>query len=553
MTKWYVQDRSSLSGYANVKSDAAAIEAIGTMFPILFLIVAVLISLTTITRMVEEERGLIGTYKALGFTDGEIRRKYLTYSSSACVLGGLLGDFCGFVVLPKLLFIIFGVMYEFPVYEIHFDWLYGTTGIILFVVVITITAFFACQSGLRHMPAVLMRPKTPKSGSRVFLERITFVWKRMSFLNKVTARNLFRYKKRLLMTIFGIMGCTALVLCGFTIQDSVNDLMLFQYDEVYRYDMMTVSADDDHEKVMEYLKASEGVEAFQEVRIETVKLKNRQGAAENMQITVLPDNGSFDGYITFTTPDGEEIHLGAEDVFVTENASLVLDFGIADTIYLQNMDLVQCESAATQIVENYLGNGVYMRETQYEKLFGECSPNGALVRLLGTDEEKLALAQAFGTKEELLTCTSTQEMKEEFSVAFTLIRMVVVIVLVLAAALAFTVLFTLATTNISERDRELATIKVLGFYDGEVHSYVNKETMILTGIGILAGIPVGKVFGAALMGSLEMSGILFKPTLHQNSYIISVFIVFGFALLVNLITNRVLDKINPVEALKSVE
>ncbi|MBP3926434.1 MAG: ABC transporter permease, partial [Clostridium sp.] len=289
------------------------------------------------------------------------------------------------------------------------------------------------------------------------------------------------------------------------------------------------------------------------VRIETVKVKNENGAAESMQLIVVPEDGSLNGYIRFTTVDGEEVSLDKEDIFITQNASMVLDFTVSDRIYLQNLDLIQCETSATEIVENYLGNSVYMTQGQYETLFGPWKPNGAFTILSGTEEEKLEFSKQFGRKEELLSCTSTQEMEEDFTVAFTLIRMVVVVVLVMAAALAFTVLFTLATTNISERDRELATIKVLGFFDGEVHSYVNKETMILTGIGILLGLPAGKVFGAVLMGSLEMSGIFFKPTLHNVSYVMAVFVVLGFALVVNLITNRVLDKINPVEALKSVE
>ena len=219
MPQWYIQDRSALSGYMNVQSDADCIEAVGTAFPILFLVVAILISLTTITRMVEEERGLIGTYKALGFTDREIRRKYLLYAAIACILGGVLGDVCGFVVLPAIIFRIFGIMYQLPWYLYGFDMLYGLGGIALFAVGIIGATWISCEAELKHTPASLMRPKAPKSGARIFLERWKFVWGRLSFLNKVTARNLFRYKKRMLMTIGGIMGCTALVLCGFVIKN----------------------------------------------------------------------------------------------------------------------------------------------------------------------------------------------------------------------------------------------------------------------------------------------------------------------------------------------
>ena len=243
-------------GYANVKSDAASIEAIGTVFPIVFFVVAILISLTTITRMVEEDRGLIGTYKALGFTDREIRRKYLVYACAASVSGGILGNMCGFVLLPEIIFRIFDTMYLFPDYLLRFAPLLGCGGAALFVAGIVIATACACKAELVHMPAVLMRPKAPRAGSRVLLECITPVWKRLSFLNKVTARNLFRYKKRLFMTVAGIMGCMALLLFGFAVRDSVTDLLPRQYENVYRYDVMAAGAASDNDKILSYVNGS---------------------------------------------------------------------------------------------------------------------------------------------------------------------------------------------------------------------------------------------------------------------------------------------------------
>lgn len=553
MTQWYVQDRSSLSGYANVKSDAASIEALGTVFPIVFFIVAILISLTTITRMVEEDRGLIGTYKALGFTDREIRRKYLLYAFAASMLGGILGDVFGFILLPEILFIIFDTMYLLPAYMLQFNFLSGIGGVCLFVLGIVGATAIACKAELLQTPAVLMRPKAPRSGSRVFLERITPVWRRLSFLNKVTARNLFRYKKRLFMTVSGIMGCMALLLFGFAVKDSVTDLMPRQYEQVYQYDLMAVSSAADNEKLLSYIENDTNVSDFLNAQISSVKLKNAAGDEEKVQLIVVPEGEALESYIHLQNLDGNEIILSENDVFITQNAGNVLDFEAGDTVWIQDIDLKQQEVQVTSLVKNYLGNNIYMTQAVYENLFGEYQANGVLVNLSDSCADQIAYADELGKKDGVLSSVSTENLQEEFSTAFALINMVVYIVIIMAACLAFVVLFTLSTTNISERCRELATIKVLGFYDREVHLYVNKETLILTAIGILFGIPLGYAFAQTLTYILNMPSMYLAVSLHTKSYLIASGLSFAFALIVNTITDRSLDHIDPVEALKSVE
>lgn len=552
MTQWYVQDRSSLSGYANVKSDAGSIEAIGTVFPIVFFIVAILISLTTITRMVEEDRGLIGTYKALGFKDSEIQRKYLLYACAASLAGGIVGDIGGFIVLPKIIFLIFGTMYLLPEYVFQFDALYGFGGIGLFVFGITAATGIACQAELRNMPAALMRPKAPRSGSRVFLERIKPLWNRLSFLNKVTARNLFRYKKRLLMTIAGIMGCTALLLFGFAIKDSVTDLMPRQYEQVYQYDLMAVWAADDNEEQLSYMEAEE-IEEYLNLQVESVKVKNAEGEEEHIQMFVVPKGVSLEGYIHLESIEDEAIDMKDEGIYLTQNAANILGIEKGDNIFVQDLSLDQHEFEVCALVKNYLGNSVYMTQNVYENTFGEYEPNGVLVDLSDTCTDPIAFAGALGEKDGMMSSVSTEELRRDFSKAFTLINMVVYIVIIMAAALAFVVLFTLSTTNISERCRELATIKVLGFYDREVHLYVNKETLILTMIGIVLGMPLGRAFASTLTAILNLPSIYLAVSLHGVSYAIAGALSLGFALIVNMITDRSLDKIDPVEALKSVE
>lgn len=551
MAEWYISTRTSLSGYNNIKTDAKCIEAIGNAFPIIFLTVAILISLTTISRMVEEDRGLIGTYKALGFTDGEILSKYVWYALLASVLGGILGDVLGFVVLPSIIFIIFGVMYQLPEYALSFNFLYGIGGIILFMAGIVGAAIVSCKSELTHMPASLMRPKAPKNGSRVLLERVTPIWSRLSFLNKVTVRNLFRYKKRLFMTLFGIAGCTALLIAGFTIKDTVMELMNKQYGKAYLYDSMIVAEDND--KLLEYLEESKDIRSYINPHISNVKVINEAGKEETVQIIVVPKDTTLRGYIQLFDENDDKVSLGDGDVLATINVSKLLGFKEGDFVTIQTLQLDMAEVEVTDIVMNYLGNCVYVTQNTYEELFGEFEPNAALIRLNSDESKHEAFAESLSEKDGILSANSASGFEEAADTVFRIINMVVAIVITLAAALAFVVLFTLATTNISERERELATIKVLGFFDKEVHLYVNKETLILTSIGITLGLPVGKVFGEWLMSVLDMPSIYFDSYLSPISYLYAAALAIIFAFIVNFITDRSLDKIDPVTALKSIE
>ncbi len=553
MPQWYVQDRTSLSGYGNIKNDAASIETIGTIFPILFFVVAILISLTTITRMVEEDRGLIGTYKALGFKNREIRRKYLLYSFIACLFGGILGDLCGYIVLPQIIFIIFKTMYLLPEYLLKFDLIYGIGGVLLFIIGIVGATTLSCHAELKQMPAVLMRPRSPLAGSRVALEYVTPIWRRLSFLNKVTARNLFRYKKRMIMTVSGIMGCTALVLCGFAIKDSVTELMPKQYENTYLYDLMVIASSKDNEKLLSYIREDENVSEFINVQIDSVKIKNRDGNEEKVQLIVVPDGKTLESFIQLENIEDKAVKLDESGIIVTQNAGIVLDFKKGDMVSLQNLKLVQAKVEVSELVKNYLGNNVYMTQKVYENLFGIYEPNGVLANLTDTNKNHSDYAEELAGKDGVISAISTENLKEEFASAFSLINMVVYILIIMAAGLAFAVLFTLSTTNISERERELATIKVLGFYDKEVHLYVNKETFILTGIGILLGLPLGYIIGNCLTYALKMPSIYFAVSIHPISYVISAVMSYIFALLVNLITDRSLDVIDPIEALKSIE
>lgn len=550
---WYVQDRSSLSGYANIDSDSGAIEAIGNYFPVIFLAVAVLISLTTITRMVEEERGLIGTYKALGFTNSEIRRKYIVYSLSACLAGSLIGEAGGFIALPAIVFIIFGVMYSLPSYMFTFDLLYGLLGPAVFFAAVGFATWFACRRALSQKPAALMRPKAPRPGTKVFLERIGPLWRRLSFLNKVTARNLFRYKKRLFMTVVGIAGCTGILILGFAIKNSVSELVTLQYEETYKYDLMAVATDND--ELLEYMDSTDDIDEYLNVRIDSVTV-TYDDSKMSVQIMVVPDEyaDELTKYIHLETTDGEEISLEAGDILITRNVGQVLGYSAGDTVSIQDLTLAQADTEVTAQIKNYLGNYVFVAESTYEEIFEEeYEANAVLANFAETVEDHTAWAEELSQEDSVTSAIATQQLKDEFSAAFLLMDMVFYIIVIMAAALAFVVLFTLSTTNISEREREIATIKVLGFHDKEVHLYVNKEMMLLTIMGIIPGLVLGYFLSHGMTAILKMPSLYFAVTIYPVSFILAVVLTIVFALIVQLITNKVLNKVDPVEALKSIE
>ncbi len=553
MAEWYIQDRSFLNGYENVSNDAASIETIGTVFPIVFFIVAMLITLNAVSRMVEEDRSCIGTYMALGFTPVEARQKYIFYTLTAGILGSFAGSICAFIVLPNILFKIFRTMYLIPEYVYTFVPLEGIFGPIVFITGIQIATEMACNKNMAQMPATLMRPMAPHAGTRIFLENMRAIWSRLSFLQKVTARNLFRYKKRLMMTVCGIAGCTALLLFGFSIKDSVADLMPLQYGEIFSYDVMATVSAQDNEQLLSYLEGDELVEEYMNAEITTATLSDANEENITLTLVVIPDGFDISSYVSFYDAEGEQLVLEDGEVFVTYNAGSVLGFSEGDKLSLQLTDLQQADIVLSNIIQNYLGNYIYMTQETFEQYFDKYEPNGVLIKLSEACEDQNEYTEELKAQDGILSCTGTQELLEDFTDSFELINMVVYVVIAMSAALAFVVLFTLQTTNISEREREIATIKVLGFYDREVHLYIDVETYILVAVGILIGLPVGYGFSRMLSSLLNMPSIYLPSSLHTISYIYAILLGAAFTIIVNLITDRLLDSIDPAKALKSVE
>ncbi len=554
VAKWYIQTRDSLSSYSNIENDASSIQGLGNFVPWIFFIVAILISLTAITRMVEEDRGLVGTYKALGFKNREIRRKYMVYAAVASLIGGVAGDFVGFIILPKIIFIFFKSMYLIPDYMLRFETASGTIGILMFLAGILIAVLYAVHGELAHMPATLMRPTVPKGGTRIFLDHIPFIWNRLSFLNKVTARNLFRYKKHLFMTIIGIMGCTGLLICGFGINNTVTDLNEKQYDNVTRYDILAIALDDD--KLLSYMDDPENIREYLSIEVDSMTLMTGPEDMETVQVFIIPDDAPIGDYIKLADLEGTETGLAEDGIMITHSIGKVFGLDSGDIVTLQDLSLNETDIPIAMVTENYLGDMVYISESSYEKYFGkEADPNAALILLTENcgEGDPIAYADALGAKDGILSTSSRADMQSSLSQAFKIMDAVVYVIVVLAAGLAFVVLYTLATTNISEREREIATIKVLGFFDAGVHMYINKETVILSCIGIALGLPVGRILTSFICWFLKIPGIYFAASVHSGTYLLCIVITLVFTLLVNQITNRILNRIDPAVALKSIE
>ncbi|PLS26334.1 ABC transporter permease [Bifidobacterium parmae] len=567
--KWIVNDRGAIASYEDVKTQSKMISRLGTMFPVLFLVIALLVSLTAITRMVEEDRQLIGTYKALGYGRHAILLKFLVYSVAACLLGGVLGDLLGLVGLPfaftrKML----TNLYLLPHYPLLVDWRFAVGGVLLFVVVITGSAMVACMGSLRLEPAELMRPKAPKAGRTIALQRIGFVWDHLSFLGKVTARNLFRYKSRALMVIIGVLGCTALMTAGFGMGSSALTLMPRQHGEIAVYDVMAVTSAADHDKAQRALDADEDVESALPLQLGSVTLASPDADAGDhdakltAQLMVIPDGESTDGHINIQTPSGTPIELYGSDgddltgggIVVTENAARKLALLEGSTVDVTDAMANTAELPVYVVAQYYTGNVVFMTQSAYEKAFdADYAPNADLVNVKGDDDAQIAFADRLASQDDYLSVTSSAKQERDFAKSFAIFFAMIGFIVAMAAILAVVVLYTLASTNISERERELATIKVLGFRRGEVHGYVNKEMLLLAALGIAIGLPCGRGLLGFLVSRLDLPGMNIVPNVLWYCYAAAAALAFLFTLLVSRATNHALDRIDMVGALKSPE
>lgn len=572
--RWYVQDRSQIGGFSSLKSDLESIQSLGNAFPIVFLLVAVMMSLTAMARMVEEDRGLIGTYTGLGYGRLAVASRYLLFALLACLIGGGFGLIAGFLGIPAFLLVVLRGLYVMPDVRLKYDWLYGTAGVTLFVVGVLAATVYACAQEMRQKPASLMRPKAPRAGSRILLERIKPLWNRMSFLGKVTARNIFRFKSRLIMTVGGVAGCTALIVCGLAINDTVAALGAKQYQDVYQYDLMVVANDDDADAMRQKVASDGRVTSSMDVRVESGDLTGDSGS-ESIQLVAVPDSerSEFGKMVTLqpvrsSWVDGaaDTVSLGDDGVIVSQSAASAMGVKAGGMVTLTNGDDMQAKAHVSAVIRSVIGSDVYVSETYYRQLFDTAASgtsNGAssngqqlvwnamYAKLKGSGESQAAYAEKLEDDDAVMKAVSCAHMAESFK--FDLMGAVVALIVALAGGLALVVLFTLANTNVSEREREMATLKVLGFFDKEVHHYVNREMMVLTMMGVVLGLPLGRFVGGLLTAALNMPALYFEVECTPLSYVIAAGATMAFALLVQLFVNPVLDRIDPISSLKSVE
>lgn len=557
---WYILDRESNMGYSGFMQDTDRIAKIGRVFPIVFFVVAALISLTSMTRMVDEQRIQIGTLKAMGYTKFQIASKYIIYSLLATVLGGIIGTIIGFNFLPNTIYNMYSMMYNVTGLVVEYNMYYATTGMLAATICTVGATILVIIKDLKEVPAELMRPKAPKSGKRVLLEKMPFIWSKLSFTKKVTIRNIFRYKKRFFMTVIGVMGCTSLIVAGFGLRDSISNMIPSQFGKVFKYNMVvtfkdSVSNDEINKKMKQILKM-EQVQSGINVNIESGKLKNNN-LEQDAQIVVTKDNDELKDYVQLRDRvTGKTYDLGNNSVVITEKVAKLLNIKVGDKIKLINSNDEEVEIKVVHITENYLLHYVYMSDKLYEKIYGVYPQMNTLLmknkNITNAQEEQMGseILKDNGTISSLSFVSSTKNIYID---VMNNLNFVVWVLIISAGLLDFVVLYNLAYVNIGERLRELATIKVLGFYDKEVHSYIEKETIILTIIGIIIGLVVGYFLNIFIMGTCELDMHMFDKRIHIQSYIYSAIITGIFTAFVSIVTYFSLKKINMIEALKSIE
>lgn len=545
---WYVLDRNTNPSYVSFSSNAEKIVAIARVFPIFFFLVAALVALTTMTRMVDEERVLIGTLKAIGYSNRRIVFKYVAYSFAAGVLGSGVGLAGGLTVLPVVIWNAYSMLYRFPQLILSFN-----PGISLFsaaalILCVTLATLWACAESLKEVPARLMLPRAPKAGKRVFLERIKPIWNHMKFTHKVTARNILRYKKRFFMTVIGVAGCTALLLTGFGLKDAIGDIVNVQYGEIQKYDLTVNTAEP--EPAIEYLKEV-GADAFAVISSREMTAQGEK--PQEIKVWTAPGSEDLLEVINLRSRrSGQKIAFDDQSVVLTEKAAKNLGISVGDEITLEDEDGREYRVTITAICEGYIDHYLYLTQTKYEQLFEETPEYNTLLASVHAQNEDDVMRGLLAL-DAVDSASFSSVVVNSFANMIDKINYVVYVLIIAAGMLAFIVLYNLTNINIGERQKEIATIKVLGFYDGEVSAYICRETIILSLIGTAAGLLLGILLCRYVVVTAEMEDIMFGRNIKVWSYVLSAVITMIFSTLVNLIMYKKLQKIDMVESLKSVD
>ncbi len=545
---WYTYSRIDDTGYSSFIDDGKSVSNLSKIFPTIFFVVAILISLISMSRMVEDDRGLIGTLKSLGFSNKHIRKKYLLYSGIATLSGGIIGALLGFFLLTRYIWNIYKILFNVPVFKYDFNPTNTIIGITIAVVCICGTTLLTIRKVVKEKPSDLMRPKAPSNGKRVILEHIPFIWKRINFSNKITIRNLFRYKKRVLMTIVGILGCTALMLAGFGIRDSIVRIPEKQYKDVFNFDEMIYVTNQNNEEF--------------DVVFNNKHIKN--SVYTNMDTSMMAGGYSVNTFVPYDENEleqilnlrdlktGKKLKLKDDEVIISDKLAQLVNKKEKDKITLKSADGKTYTFVISAVCENYVGHYVFMNKNTYEKNIGDYKTNIVYLKIDDLKNEK-QLSTALLKNDNIMGVISVDATISSVDDMLKSLNSVVAILIVLSGALSFVVLYNLSYINISERKREIATLKVLGFTDKEVDRYITKETIILTIIGIMLGLLFGIFLNNVILNTVEIEMVRFLRNIDWISYVITALIVISFTLIVNKIIHFALKKIDMIESLKSVE
>ena len=545
---WYVYDRLDDSNYQEFINDGDSIANLSKVFPTIFYVVAILISLISMSRMVEDDRGEIGTLKSLGFSNKHIRKKYILYAFLACFLGCIIGSVLGFLLLPRYIWNIYKIIFDIPVYQINYNFTYVIIGCLIALVCICGTTILTIRKVVKEKPSELMRPKAPANGKRVLLEKIPFIWKRLKFSNKVIVRNIFRDKKRVIMTIVGILGCTGLILTGFGIRDSIVDIPTYQYENVFNFDNMVYLNEGVTNEKIDELFNNKRIKSYLDTNIIT-------GTSNGYSINILTveNEDELNGILYLNDVDTKnKINLEGNKIIISDKLADLTNTKVNDKLVFEDANGISYELTVSGICENYVGHYVFMNKKTYENNIGDYSTNVVFTKLTNSKYED-EISRNLLNSDEVMTVISTESTIRMVDDMLKSLDSVVVILIVLSACLSFVVLYNLSYINISERKREIATLKVLGFTHKEVDNYINKETIILTIIGIAFGLLFGVFLTNIIINTVEIEMVRFIRHINVLSFIGAALITIVFTLIVNLITHYSLKKIDMIESLKSVE
>ena len=550
----YVLDRSSNVGYACFESDSNIVRGVSRVFPLFFFAVAALVCITTMTRMVDEQRTQAGVLKAMGYSNGAIMSVYFLYAGSASILGCVVGISAGAYFLPKLIWQGYNIMYGFTDILFAFDWPLALGSVGAYLICTLGTTWYAIEAELSRPAAELIRPKAPKAGKRILLERLPFIWKRIPFLHKVSIRNILRYKKRMIMMAIGIGGCTALLITGFGIQDSIRSVVDYQYEEITRYDASVTFA---------HAMTQEERETFSETYAEDLAQcgfaaeKSLDASANGQTKTtnvVCPESGSVDGLIDLHTKAGEPVAYPADGAcIISRGLADALRVSVGDTVTLRDTEMHTCELPVAAVFENYVYNYVYLTQNTWQTLFAAEPEYETAWLNFPAEADAHEISATLSADEDIAVVNLSTDFRARVATMMESMQYIVLIVVICAAALAFIVLYNLTNINITERAREIATIKVLGFYDAETNRYIFRENIVLTNLGAIVGLPMGKALHAFVMSQIRIDLMCFDVRVEPKSYLISAALTLGFGLLVNAALRRKIRAVDMAQALKSIE